>query len=210
MREYSGKWDEHYRASGGAEVAVDDWLAGHLAELGKPENWPVIDLGCGLGNNTRYLDERGIPTVACDYSEVALEAVRRRFPRAETRHLDLRDGLPFADATVRLCIADLSLHYFDWPTSLFILGEIRRVLVPGGRLYCRVNSTRDHNHGAGVGEEIEHNFFAGPAGHKRFFDRPMIDALFGAVFILHACEEKTMQRYEKEKWLWEFEAEKSA
>jgi len=172
------KWNAVFAGLEDSEPVYDDWLDAYAGALSMARDLGVIDLGCGSGNDTKYLLERGYQVTACDYSDVAVERVRRIFPQAETKLFDMRDGLPFPDASTRASVADLSLHYFPWKTTRRIVDEIARVLSAGGLFLCRLNSVRDVNHGAGGGEEIERHYYRTEAGPKRFFDGDDIDALF--------------------------------
>ena len=119
--------------------------------------------------------------------------------------LDLRAPLPFADASFGAAIASLSLHYFDWATTERAVAEIRRCLLPGGLLLCRLNSTADVLHGAQGHEEIEPRFYrvrARYAETKRFFDRADLDRLFGN-WAVESVQETTVLRYEQPKVAWE-------
>ena len=87
----------------------------------------------------------------------------------DTCQFDMTEGFPFEAGAADVVIADLCLHYFDDAEMADIIGEIGRVLVPGGRLICRVNSDKDINHGAGQGEEIQRGLFLKDGVKKRFF-----------------------------------------
>ena len=206
-------WDKAWegligRGAGAPGPGQDDWLEAYSSRLEAAKGGLGLDLGCGLGNDTDWLLERGHRVVACDYSRPALEAVARRHPGLETRCLDLRDELPFGDASASIAIADLSLHYFFLEETRRIVAGISRVLVPKGLLLCRLNSTKDVNHGAGRGLELEPGFFFHEGCYKRFFSRAGIEAVFSKDWIEIAGSEKSMHRYSQEKWLWELALEK--
>jgi SAM-dependent methyltransferase len=104
----------------------------HLVEfvrgLGRVER--ALDLGCGDGRMTAELD--AVQLTAADVSRVALERARRRLAEAELVELEPDAPLPFADGAFDLVLtAETAEHVRD--LQLF-LSEIRRVLVPGGRL----------------------------------------------------------------------------
>lgn len=164
---------------------------------------PIIDLGCGSGNDTKYLIEKGKNVIPCDYSEKAIENIRKNFPEIEkTEYFDMTKGLPFTENFTDIIISDLSLHYFSEQTTHKIIEDMQRVLKPNGLLIFRVNSINDINHGAGEGIEIEHHFFKTEDGRtKRFFDREDIQKFFDRWDILYMKQE-TMNRYEKTKELW--------
>ena len=164
---------------------------------------PCIVLGCGGGNDTLYLLSKGKQVVACDQSETAIENIRRNFPEVkEAICFNMLDGFPFDDEAFEVIIADLCLHYFGSEDTKAVLGEIRRVLVPGGHLILRVNSVNDVNHGAGQGKEIEYHVYETESGTiKRFFDEEDI-RLFLSDFEIEYLKEETMSRYKFEKRLF--------
>ena len=195
----------HYERN---EIRCDDWLDQFIRIIDKCES-PIIDLGCGCGNNTKYLVERGKQVIACDYSPNAIENIRKNFPEImEAKCFDMTEGLPFPDGYTELLIADLSLHYFSENTTRFLLGEIKRVLTGDGMLLMRVNSVNDINHGAGEGEEIERHLYRTSDGRtKRFFDEADIHRFFGDWDISY-CKENELHRYALPKQLWTMIAQK--
>lgn len=185
-----------------AQIRYDDWLDTFEAVIDGCET-PVIDLGCGSGNDTLYLIERGKRVIACDYAQNAIRNIKKNFPEIEKAVcFDMTEGLPFEEDLTDLVVCDLSLHYFTEHRTFAILDEIKRVLRPGGMLLFRVNSVRDVNHGAGRGREIEHHLYEmEDGGYKRFFDGHDIETFWGdwdQVFL----REEVMDRYELEKVLW--------
>jgi len=194
-------WDSIYRNINSRQVQYDLWLEPFLAELAQSKDTPVIDLGCGAGNDTLYLTERGFSVIACDLSPEALKRVKEIAPAADTRLVDLLDPLPFASGSAHAVIADLSLHYFGWVDTERIASEIRRVLNPSGMLLCRVNSTKDVEYGAGRGTLLEPNYYEWDGKRKRFFDRPALELLFRDWDIM-LVNEQTMNRYDKPKVVW--------
>lgn len=195
------RWNAIHADYSPEQIVCDDWLEMFALEIESCLS-PIIDLGCGGGNDTKYLLERGKKVIACDYSHAAITNIRKNFPEAVAECFDMAEGLPFAEDSADLVIADLSLHYFSKQTSEFVLNEIKRVLKKGGLLLARVNSINDFHHGAGEGEEIEHHLYRTVDGRlKRFFDKEDID-LFFADWDITCAAESTMRRYALPKALW--------
>ena len=192
----------------GKKPEYDLWLCKHEEILEDSRDTPILDLGCGYGNNSLYLAERGFGVVSADIKKDAIENVRRFVPSAQTMQLDMLEGLPFGKETFRVVLADLCLHYFRWDETARLVDEIARVLKEGGCLLCRLNSIRDYNHGAGQGDLIETNYYQINDMKKRFFDRAAIDALFLNWDVEYICEGR-MDRYKKPKMLWELALRKS-
>lgn len=204
-------WNDVHNSYDKADIVYDDWLDLFLKDIESCE-LPIIDLGCGSGNDTKYLIEHGKKVVACDYSDRAIENVRKNFPELiDAKCFDMTDGLPFEDGFAGIVIADLSLHYFSESVTRNVLNEIKRTLCNEGILIFRVNSVNDVNHGAGQGTEIEHHYFVNEENgrYKRFFDRADIDKFFGNWNIEYAEEEK-MDRYKLLKILWRCKVSKNS
>lgn len=207
MEQHPKNWDAEFAARLNQKPKYDCWLDKHAGILQQSKAVPVVDLGCGLGGDSMYLSERGYKVFACDISEVAVAYVKKHMPDVKTFHFDMLQGLPFDDSSIRVVVADLSLHYFLWDDTQAVFREMRRILTDGGCLLCRVNSTNDKLYGAGQGIMIEENYYAVNGDLKRFFDRPAIYSLFNGWTIDYICECQ-MDRYQFPKILWEIAAVK--
>lgn len=98
----------------------------------------ILDVGCGAGPLSASLRERGAIVTGVDSSAGMLALARKRLgDGADLRSADLSEPLPFPDDAFDDAVASLVLHYLeDWSAPL---AELRRVLVPGGRLIVAVN-----------------------------------------------------------------------
>lgn len=89
--------------------------------------YPVLDLGCGVGHYLRRLPP----------GSIGLDASRPNVARCRAAGLkaflaDLNQRLPVADEAFRAVLASHVLEHVESPLAL--LRECRRVLIPGGRL----------------------------------------------------------------------------
>ena len=92
----------------------------------------ALDLGCGAGDFTAALARAGAEAVGVDVAEAALERARSRHPEVEFRLVPFDGPLPFEDGSFDLVwSSEVIEHVAD--TARW-LSEVRRVLVPGGRL----------------------------------------------------------------------------
>lgn len=119
----------------------DLWLQEYLPLLKYDEM--ILDLGCGIGANTRYLIEQGFQVLSCDYSLEALKNVKKFIKGSQTKYLNMNDPFPFNDDSFKVIVADISLHYFLDTKTIQIMKEIRRILKPDGILLARVSSIHD-------------------------------------------------------------------
>ena len=192
-------WDAIHERFAENTITTDDWLD-IFDEIILRTQRPVLDLGCGGGNNTKYLIAKGKQVIPCDQSPKAIDIITKNFPEIkDVRCFNMLDGFPFEDRSFDVVIADLCLHYFTRTDTDLILSELRRILVPGGHLLFRVNSVNDVNHGAGQGKEIEHHLYETDSGTlKRFFDEDDI-SLFFRDYKIEYLNEEIMSRYKLKK-----------
>lgn len=147
----------------------------------------LLDLGCGSGNDALRLAREGFHIVGLDVSASAIEQAesRAREEALEAHFLqaDMTQGLPFPQASFDGVLANLSLHYFSWERTRFVLSDIRRVLRAGGVLVMHLNSTREGEKRKAKGrvlEELEPGFYLEQGGlTRRYFDQPMLERLLG-------------------------------
>lgn len=109
-----------------------------LALAGEVAGRRVLDAGCGSGPLLAALRDRGAIVTGIDKSAAMVQLARQRLgDGADLRVAELGGPLPFPDDAFDDVTASLVLHYLeDWGAAL---GELRRVLKPGGRLIASVN-----------------------------------------------------------------------
>ena len=108
-------------------------LTGELAAAcGLRPGERVLDLGCGVGSTASYLTSTfGVRVIGLDASPEFLDEARGSDGSVEWV-LGRADAIPFQDDSFDVVFAECFLAAFDDPGP--ILGEMRRVLRPGGRL----------------------------------------------------------------------------
>ncbi|HUK35643.1 MAG TPA: metalloregulator ArsR/SmtB family transcription factor [Vicinamibacterales bacterium] len=124
----AGQWDRLRD-----ELYGERFHLGALAALAQSE-WMVGDLGCGTGETSATLAPFVQHVIAVDASAPMLQAARKRlqpFDNIELRRGDL-EALPIDDARLDVATLMLVLHYVPEPERA--LGEVARVLKPGGRV----------------------------------------------------------------------------
>ncbi len=182
----------------------DPWLERWLPVIREhATNTTILEIGCGIGEDTAALTAAGFAVHAFDLSQSATTAARLRAPSALIECRDSREPLPEQARDLGVIIASLSLHYFSWAETQALVHRIHSALRPGGLLLCRLNSTQDHHFGATGYPEIEPNFFLVKGEPKRFFDQASIESLFGPGWSIRSLEHHTTDKYIKTKALWE-------
>jgi SAM-dependent methyltransferase len=124
-------WARHSRYDGfweGTWPALRELLPG-------PGPGPVIDVGCGEGRAGRELLKLGYRVVGIDRSPTLAAAASSACPAVPVLLADAA-ALPFGDQSTDLVVACMSL--LDIEDFDGAVGEISRVLRPGGRLCLAV------------------------------------------------------------------------
>lgn len=124
----AGEWDQLRDDLFGRRfhlLALLGWIRGE---------WTLGDLGCGSGALTEEVASSVRKVVAVDGSETMLGVARerlRRFDNVEVRRGEL-EALPLEDEELDAATLVLVLHHLPEPAR--VLGEVARVLQPGGSL----------------------------------------------------------------------------
>jgi SAM-dependent methyltransferase len=106
---------------------------------------PVCDMGCGPGHVARYLHEQGLEACGMDLSPAMVERAACLTPGVEFRQGDML-ALDAADGSWAGIAAFYSIIHIPRSDLLQALGEIRRVLRPGGLLLLAFH----------IGDEVIH------------------------------------------------------
>lgn len=135
-----------------------------------PKEGMLLELGAGQAQDGCYFATHGYSVTATDLEDTALELAKKKAAEKsveiKVQNVDLRSELSFEDNSFDIVYAHLSLHYFDYETTLRLFGEIQRVLKPGGVLAFLTNSVNDPEYK--TGEEIEADYFRIDKTAKRY------------------------------------------
>ena len=137
-----------------------------------PATGKVLDLGAGQGQDSRFFAENGYDVVSTDIEDSALVESGNKLSevlinRVTLKKVDLSEELPFEANSFDVVYAHLSLHYFSYETTVRLLGEIQRVLKPGGVFAFFTNSTSDPEYNTGT--KLEEDYFQVDKTAKRYF-----------------------------------------
>lgn len=120
----------------------DQLLRGNLSP-----DMRVLDAGCGFGRNLVYLLREGCEVFALDANAEAVDEVRRLAamlqPGLTPDHFAVGalERMPFPDHLADAVLCNSVLHFAKNEAHFrSMLGEIWRVLRPGGLLFCRIGS----------------------------------------------------------------------
>lgn len=130
-----------------------------------PESGSILGLGAGLGQDSAYFTDHGYAVTSTDLNIDQLQKLAGG--KCAVKAVDLREPLPFNDASFDVVYAHLALHYFDHDTTERIFNEIYRVLRLNGLLAFFTNSTSDPEYN--TGQKVEEDYFNTAGTLKRYF-----------------------------------------
>ena len=94
----------------------------------------VLDAGTGSGNFAAVLVDTGAVVTGVDFCEPAFALARRKAPSATFEFGDLTQPLRYADGAFDAVACSAVLHVMNGSEQASAIGEMVRVLRPGGRL----------------------------------------------------------------------------
>ena len=127
----------------GVEIILGCLASGSLASGGRPlDSLRLLDAGCGTGSYAAALRPYVGAIDAVDLNPSMLGVARAKLDRVVGCPVSLHeagiDALPFEDACFDAVMVNQVLHHLpdsphdDWPMLRRVLGELARVLRPGG------------------------------------------------------------------------------
>ena len=145
------KWNQRWQEkSSSPEWHPDDWLQRTLPYL--PDGGTALDLACGIGRNALCLAKRGYQVTAVDFSEVALDQLRKEV-RPSDLHIDLiQADLEAADFPFPPGHFDLALQFYYLYRPL--LPSLLEAVRPGGLVIIRTFSRAGEDRFGAVNKEI--------------------------------------------------------
>lgn len=144
-------------------------MAGGVLEWLNPQSGErILDLGCGDGQLTQRLAATGAAVTGVDAAPQMAAAARARGLNAVHASAE---ALPFANASFDAVFSNAALHWVRDHEAM--LGEIHRVLCPGGRFVAEFGG---HGNIAAVrvafAATLARHGFSGAEAHVNYFPTP--------------------------------------
>lgn len=111
---------------------ADPFLLNRILALLKPRpNGVYLDLGCGTGNYSHEIQQRGFSLIGIDPSEKMLAQAKLKNQKIEWK-LGQAEKIELPNASIDGALCTLTLHH--WQNLAKGFSELQRVLKPGGKL----------------------------------------------------------------------------
>lgn len=122
-------WSKIYDTEENILIEIEEPIVKKLLE--KYSLGEVVDLGCGTGRYSLYLDSLGHSVTGIDISEDMINLARTKSKKVRFVQGDMRK-LPFGDNEFDFAVSGLAIHYVKNLEET--IKEFSRVLKPGGQL----------------------------------------------------------------------------
>lgn len=125
-------WSESYDQ---VENKTRDLEAAALRASITGENLDILEIGCGTGKNTEFLQSIAKSLIGADFSAEMLAKAQQKIsaPNVEFRQMDLREVWKFSDDSFDLMVCSLALENIE--DIDFVFAQAHKFLRRGGRFY---------------------------------------------------------------------------
>lgn len=132
VRQAYDSWSKNYDT---VENKTRDLEARALREMIAGDDLDILEIGCGTGKNTEFLQTKAKYLIGADFSAQMLERAKQKITseNVEFRQLDLRESWEFSDDSFDLITCSLALEHIE--NIDFVFAESHRVLRENGRFY---------------------------------------------------------------------------
>ncbi len=132
VRQAYNDWSKTYDS---VENKTRDLEARSLREMVSGENLEILEIGCGTGKNTEFLQTKAANLIGADFSEEMLEKAKAkiRAENVEFRRMDLRESWDFAENSFDLVTCSLALEHIE--NIDYVFKQAQKVLRNNGRFY---------------------------------------------------------------------------
>jgi SAM-dependent methyltransferase len=193
-------WEDVYHRDGHVFTEIHSVVldfAGLLEGYGQ-SGTRFIDVGCGNGRHLIYFSRLGYRVTGLDSAPSAIrlagEWLRRDGLSGDLLLSDSRSLFPIADESFDVLLSTQVIHHALLKTVLFTIGEITRIVRPGGFILISVPVFKENSESEEEWEEIERHTFVPLSGIEKglphhLFTLDEFGACFSAFEILSLGED---------------------
>ena len=191
------KDDEYWKEHINKKLEEDLWIDEYKEYLTK--KGLCLDLGCGIGQYSKWFLENGYEVISSDISNIALEKVKEF--NSNVVNVDMREALPFDDNKFDLVFANLSIHYFSDSETKKLMTEIKRILKNDGLFIGSVNGMHGLDTIKETAKELEHHFYLNKNKYIRLFDVEDLNNYLNVFNVIKIDERETIRFNHKKNYI---------
>ena len=193
MKDYF-KDDEYWKEHINKDLETDLWIEDYKEFLGN--HGTCLDLGCGIGQYSKWFINQGYEVTSSDISNIALEKVKEF--NSNVINVDMREKLPFEDNTFDVVFANLSIHYFSDSDTKVLMNEIKRILKDDGLFIGSVNGIQGLEKIKETAQKLDYHYYYNKDKYIRLFDVEDVKKYLD-IFNIIKIDEKETIRFEHKK-----------
>jgi SAM-dependent methyltransferase len=190
-------WEEKYQA-GRVQLypwdAIVSFVFRHAPRDRARSDVRIVEVGCGTASNLWFAAREGFQVAGIEGSPSAVARARQRFEKdglsGDLRVGDFTDPLPFADKSFDLAIDRGALTCCGHSAARRTIGELARVLRPGGHFFFNPYSKAHTSAQSGRSgpDGLRHDMTKGTlvsVGQICFYDKNDVSRALGDSWIIH-------------------------
>ena len=195
MKDYF-KDDEYWKEHINKDLEKDLWINDYKDYL---NGGTCLDLGCGIGQFSKWFIENGYEVISSDISKIALEKVKEF--NSNVVNVDMREKLPFDDNKFDVVFANLSIHYFSDSDTKSLMNEIKRILKKDGLFIGSVNGIQGLEKIKETAKELDYHYYYNKDKYIRLFDVEDLKKYLNVFDIIKIDERETIRFDHKKNYI---------
>ena len=195
MKDYF-KDDEYWKEHINKALEEDLWINDYKDYL---NGGTCLDLGCGIGQFSKWFMENGYEVISSDISKIALEKVKEF--NSNVVNVDMREKLPFEDNKFDVAFANLSIHYFSDSDTKNLMNEIKRILKKDGLFIGSVNGIQGLEKIKETAKELDYHYYYNKDKYIRLFDVEDVKKYLNIFDIIKIDERETVRFDHKKNYI---------
>ena len=195
MKDYF-KEDEYWKEHINKDLEEDLWSNDYKDYL---NGGTCLDLGCGIGQFSKWFIENGYEVISSDISKIALAKVKEF--NSNVVNVDMREKLPFEDNKFDVVFANLSIHYFSDSDTKSLMNEIKRILKKDGLFIGSVNGIQGLEKIKKTAKELDYHYYYNKDKYIRLFDVEDVKKYLNIFDIIKIDERETVRFDHKKNYI---------
>ncbi|KAF7684252.1 Methyltransferase-like protein [Astathelohania contejeani] len=124
------EWDHFYKNHNDRFFKDRNWILKEFTEVNK--NKKILEVGCGTGNTLSTLDFERNKIYGCDFSSIAIEIAKDRFPKGTFFIYDITSDNDFPYSGFDIVFLIYTLSAIPPHLHIKVVNKLTSILNPGG------------------------------------------------------------------------------